>query len=65
MINYAEEKIKIKLDKDIERHFNENYLRLLVCKWVYHPVGDCERYQNKVADLIRYVGGWQLSRGVK
>lgn len=62
MINYATEHIAIKLDTDIERYFNENYLRLLVCKWVYSPNKDCEGYQNKVKALIREVGFWQFQR---
>ena len=65
MINYAAEDLKIKLDKDIEQYYNENRLRLLVCKWAYHPVGHCERYINKVKELVRYVGWWQMTRGLK
>lgn len=65
MINYAKDQIKIKLDTDIETYFNENFLRLLICKWAYSPNKDCERYQNKVKDLIREVGYMQLMKGLK
>ena len=65
MINYAAKDIKIKLDHDIEDYYNKHRLRLLVCKWAYHPKGECERYLNKVKELVREVGFMQFERGVR
>lgn len=63
--NYAKEHIKIQLSPDIEEYFNYHFWRLLVCKWAYHPVGECERYQNKVKELIREVGYMQFVEEIK
>ena len=65
MINYAAKDLAITLDPDIEQYYNENRLRLLVCKWVYHPKGECERYINKVKELVREVGFMQFERGIR
>jgi len=60
--DYTKQHIAIKLSEESKYYFNYNYWRLLICKWVYHPKGDCERFANKVKQLIREVGIMELGR---
>ncbi len=63
LFNYAKKDLKIKLDEDLEYYYNYNRWRLKVCKWVYSPNKHCDRYLNKVKDLVREVGYIQMMRG--
>lgn len=62
MTNYAQHEIKIKLDNDLIEFYNIERNKLAERKAKKSPNKDCAKYNEKVAELIRYVGWVQFQR---
>ncbi len=63
-IDYAKQEIKVTLDKDLHTLYNSERYRLVTCKAMKHPHGECAKYNKKIKGLIQYVGLVQFERNL-